>query len=143
MKKIYLAAPLFNDAQKNYNTHVAAMLIVRGYDVYLPQEVEDEYRVCDDSHDMFSKHLYELSKCDMLIAICDGADVDSGTSWEIGYIYSEILKGKDKDILLLHTDMRTTDIKYEPPINLMLYYSGTYFNSLHAMLNWLENKKGE
>jgi len=44
----------------------------------------------------------ELSRCDMVVALLDGADVDSGVAFEIGYA-----RGLGKPVLGVRTDYRT------------------------------------
>jgi nucleoside 2-deoxyribosyltransferase len=48
------------------------------------------------------------------VAACDGAQVDDGTAWEIGYAY-----GKNIQIFGLRTDARIAQ-RADEPINLMI-----------------------
>lgn len=51
----------------------------------------------------------------MVVAIMDGPDPDSGTSWECGYAYA-----KDKPIFMVRTDFRGSGEDRSVPYNIML-----------------------
>jgi nucleoside 2-deoxyribosyltransferase len=55
-----------------------------------------------DAAGIFASDVGGVDWADGLLAIMDGADPDSGTSWEVGYAY------RKKPILLVRTDMRRT-----------------------------------
>jgi len=57
-----------------------------------------------------------LDRADLVVAILDGSDVDSGTAWEIGYAYA-----RGKPIIGIRTDIR--DFMDEAPVNVMLEWS--------------------
>lgn len=48
----------------------------------------------------------------MVVALIDGADVDSGAAWELGYAYA-----RGKPIIALRTDYRGAE---EGPVNIMI-----------------------
>ncbi len=82
-----------------------------------------------------------ILECDIVVAILDGTDVDSGTASEIGFAYA-----KNKRILGLRTDFRLSGDNEAAIINLQVQYwieasSGKIVRSiseLQSMLNqWL------
>lgn len=104
-KLIYLAGPLFTHAEVEYNCKLRDMLLKKGFSVFLPQEdAEDalEEREKQNQECIFKKCVEGLDNSDLIIAILDGVDVDSGTAWEIGYAYA-----KGKPVIGLRTDFRS------------------------------------
>lgn len=89
--KIYLAAPLFTQAERRWNRELKLALEARGEGVivHLPQDSELEFR--DGKPDfaaVFRGDVEGMDLCDVIIAILDGSDSDSGTAWECGYAYA-------------------------------------------------------
>ena len=68
-----------------------------------------------------------LKNSDILIAIIDGADADSGTSWEMGYA-----SALGKKIIALRTDFRRSGSHEK--VNLMLEESSTVVISKEKLL---------
>jgi nucleoside 2-deoxyribosyltransferase len=99
--KIYLAGPLFTQAEQEFNAMLARELQRRKHEVFLPQEEEP---IGHESKQIFRTDLHGLNMCDVVIAILDGADVDSGTAYEVGYAYAN-----KKSIVGLRTDFRMTE----------------------------------
>ena len=56
-----------------------------------------------------------LNQCDLMVAILDGAQVDDGTAWEIGFFFSQ-----GKKILGIRTDFRRAGESEESRVNLMI-----------------------
>ena len=113
--RIYLAAPLFSQAEQDYNKNLAAKLKDWHFDVFLPQEIgdTDENRGCDEHEMIFTRNIQAICEADILLAIVDGADADSGTSWEMGYA-----RGIGKPVVAFRTDFRM--IGRHEHVNLML-----------------------
>lgn len=118
--RIYLAAPLFSEAEQAYNLALHDLLERHLFDVYLPQEVGDtSHTRCREEHrTIFAQHLAVLQDVDTVVAVIDGADADSGTSWEMGYAYA-----LGKRVVALRTDFRIAG--YHELVNLMLEESAT------------------
>ena len=95
---IYLSAPLFTLAERSWNRSLAEMLRRRGMKVLLPQEISSAH---DHGKTIFEKNVKAIQECDVVVAVLDQADSDSGTSWEVGYAY-----GLGKPILGIRTDFR-------------------------------------
>jgi nucleoside 2-deoxyribosyltransferase len=110
--QIYLAGPLFTQAERDFNQSLAAQLSASGYWIFLPQqecvgrEGEDIYKTC----------LAGLRSAEIVVAILDGADADSGTCWECGYAAS-----REIPIVAVRTDFRISGDT--DGFNAMLYYS--------------------
>jgi nucleoside 2-deoxyribosyltransferase len=135
MKTVYLAAPLFTGAELDFNRKLRDEIKKAGFDVFLPQE--DSNNIKDEKNRqkiIFDKNLAAIDKADILIAVVDGADVDSGTSWEIGYAYA-----LGKPVLGLRTDFRTLGI--EGTVNLMIERSVALCPGVPELLARLKNFK--
>lgn len=109
--KIYFAAPLFTMAERIFNKVLADCLRER-HEVFLPQE-EEQAGLSDG---VFKIDKAGLDWCDLVVAILDGPDPDSGTCWECGNAY-----GMYKPVIGVRTDKRKS-----ATINLMLL--GSLFN---------------
>jgi nucleoside 2-deoxyribosyltransferase len=135
MKTVYLAAPLFSGAELDFNRRLRDEIKRTGFDVFLPQE--DSNNIKDEKNRqkiIFDKNLAAIDKADILVAVVDGADVDSGTAWEIGYAYA-----LDKPVLGLRTDFRTLGI--EGTVNLMIERSIILCSGVPELLVHLKNLK--
>ena len=105
--KVFIAGPLFSQAEREYNLKVDEGLREQGFETFLPQrdagkldellikEGERAYRT------IFERDLKGLDWADVVVAILDGTDVDSGTAFEVGYSFA-----KGKPVVGLKTDMR-------------------------------------
>ena len=113
--KLYFAGPLFTTAERAWNAEVAAALRAAGHEIFLPQEQEPG----KDGPGIFATDVGGIDWADALLAIMDGADPDSGTSWEVGYAYGK------KPILLVRTDMRRDEGSGGSGYNPMLTQAAT------------------
>ncbi len=113
--RVYLAAPLFSEAERSYNRSIAALIRGHFYTVHLPQECGDSSaeRSSDHTAGIFTENLAALSEADVVVAIIDGADADSGTAWEMGYAYAQGIP-----VIALRTDFRQAGVSER--VNLML-----------------------
>ena len=132
MYKIYLAAPLFSEAEREFNAKIAGILREKKYVVHLPQEVGDDSSTRDEAETgrIFEYNLKALDECDIVVAVVDGADADSGTAWEIGYAYA-----MKKRVILLRTDFRR--VGRSEAVNLMLEESGEVIGSVEELVRVL------
>lgn len=104
-KKIYLAGPLFTHAEIEYNLKIKDLLVKKNFLVFLPQEDAEDTtseRESQNQECIFKKCVEGVDSSDIVVAVLDGADVDSGTAWEIGYAYA-----KGKPVVGLRTDFRS------------------------------------
>jgi nucleoside 2-deoxyribosyltransferase/predicted secreted protein len=132
--RVYLAAPLFSEAERAYNLSIAGQLRNDFFDVYLPQEAGDDSpaRSKEEQAQIFSGNLKALEKADLIVAIIDGADADSGTAWEMGYAYAH-----GKPVIALRTDFRRSG-NYEK-VNLMLEESSAVVISTVELLEAIKS----
>jgi len=133
MKNVYLAAPLFSDAECDFNSKLRDELEGIGLSVFLPQEHSNDSDSKRDARQesIFSKNVAAIDKADILVAVLDGVDVDSGTAWEIGYAHA-----LHKPVYGLRTDFRTLGI--EGTVNLMIERSVVLCTGLDKLLELLE-----
>ena len=94
--RLYFAGPLFSTAERAWNAEVTAGLRAAGHAVFLPQEQEPG----KDAPGIFATDVGGIDWAGSLVAIMDGPDPDSGTSWEVGYAF------RKKPIVLVRTDFR-------------------------------------
>lgn len=133
MRTVYLAAPLFSEAELDFNRMLRDKIKSSGFNVFLPQEDSNNVKDRDDRQSIiFSKNEAAIESSDIIVAVVDGADVDSGTAWEIGYAYA-----RGKQILGLRTDFRTLGI--EGTVNLMIERSVVMCTSIKELLNRLNS----
>jgi nucleoside 2-deoxyribosyltransferase len=97
--KLYFAGPLFSTPERIWNAEVVAALRAARHEVFLPQEKEPDLDGCG----IFATDVDGIDRADVLVAVMDGADPDSGTCWEVGYAY-----GSRKPIVLVRTDFRAS-----------------------------------
>jgi nucleoside 2-deoxyribosyltransferase len=94
-KRIYIAGPLFSQAELEFNDKLNNLLIKSGFSTFLPQK--DGYELSDlvkdsNPHDastlIFNFDLEELKKSDILVFIMDGRVPDEGACVEVGIAYA-------------------------------------------------------
>ncbi len=132
--RIYLAAPLFSEAERQYNSSIAALLKEQSFRVHLPQDIGDSSASRDkEGHaHIFEENLNALRETDIVVAIIDGADADSGTAWEMGYA-----SALGKRIIALRTDFR--QVGHHERVNLMLEQSSTVVSSVKESMETLNS----
>jgi len=132
--RIYLAAPLFSQAERTYNETLADLLNQHLFEVILPQEAGDDTdtRMKREQAEIFSKNISDLDLADIVVAVIDGADADSGTAWEIGYAYAH-----KKPVIAIRTDFRR--IGMHERVNLMLEESSVVVSSDTELLESLKS----
>jgi nucleoside 2-deoxyribosyltransferase/predicted secreted protein len=132
--RIYLAAPLFTEAERIFNTVIVELLKKNLFEVYVPQDIGDNsYKRDGIEHKrIFESNKKALEDADIIVAIIDGSDADSGTSWEMGYATA-----LNKPIIALRTDFRRIG-KHEL-VNLMLEQSATIVRNQSELLKKLKS----
>jgi len=101
--RLYLAGPLFTGAERDWNERLAGGLRKEGFEVILPQEEASKHisSASIDFAGIFATCLEGIRSANVVVAVLDGADVDSGTAFECGYAYS-----KGVPIIGVRTDLR-------------------------------------
>ena len=112
--KVFLAAPLFSEAERMFNSKIAKRLRENGFEVWLAQEApfiqEGTHK---EKKPIYEGDILALKASDAVVAVLDGMEVDAGVAYEMGYA-----KALGKPIVGLKTDYRTFSEMEE--INLML-----------------------
>ncbi len=138
-KTIYLAAPLFSDAEREFNCKLRDQITERGFSVFLPQDDSNDtthMRHEEKQDHIFQKNLEAINNSDIIVAVLDGgSDVDSGTAWELGYAFAT-----KKTVLGLKTDFRT--LGSEGTVNLMIEVSvDTLSTDINGLMDALEQHR--
>ena len=119
MKKIYLAAPFFNENEIARVDKVKKILRDKGLDVFVPMEHQNpqfEFGSMEWRKATFKNDVDHIDWADLVVAIiANGNYDDSGTAWELGYAYAT-----NKPVILVNPTGET--------INLMIA------DSLHALI---------
>ncbi len=130
MVNIYIAGPLFTEGERFLLEKID--LICKKYQLltYLPHRdaglfKRDEKKEADF---FFENDIKKLIESDIIIAVLNGQDSDSGTSWEMGYGYA-----RNKRIIGYINDIRVYDPKLQ--LNAMV---GSSLDYLVTDLNQLE-----
>ena len=112
--RIYLAGPLFTQAERRWLRSLASGLREREHSVFLPQDEAETPLLSNppDFHGAFELCRDAIDRCDAVVAVLDGADADSGTAWECGYAYA-----RGKPVVALRSDFRGGE---DRGLNLML-----------------------
>ena len=105
MSKVYLASPLgFAESTRDFMSIVESQVADCGYIVVNPwrladpQQFEAAAAIKDGEErrqafhkvnmEVATKNEEAIRECDMVVAVLDGVDVDSGTASEIGFAYA-------------------------------------------------------
>ena len=104
---LYLAGPLFSEAERSWLDELAARLRAEGFDCFLPHE---QFR---ELADVTVEHVYRidtegLRSANALVAWLDGPMVDDGTACEIGMFAELVRSGAEhyRGIVAITTDLR-------------------------------------
>ena len=110
--RIYLAAPLFSQAEREFNVKVTEELRSNGFEVFLPQENSEVTEVPDTDEKrrrlltgFFAKDIEAIDSSDVLLIILDGRVPDEGACFELGYAYA-----RGKICVGLKTDSRVSEM---------------------------------
>ena len=154
-KRIYLASPLgFAASTRGFMVETIALLsdvvdVVNPWaDTSFTPDFERAHALTDIKERRLAFHRINLGigaknekmirSVDMLVAVLDGVDVDSGTAGEMGFAY-----GLGKPVHGLRTDFRVTGDNEAAGINLQLRYfieqsGGSYFTTLADLIAGLQ-----
>ncbi|HJJ48128.1 MAG TPA: nucleoside 2-deoxyribosyltransferase [Methanocorpusculum sp.] len=126
--RVYLAAPLFSEAERAFNLKVAETLKRLHFEVHLPQALDDtkEARGMQREKIIYQSNLAALKEADIVVGVIDGADADSGTAWEMGYAAA-----CGKRVIALRTDFRR--FSGNEAVNLMLEMDAEVIHGLEEL----------
>lgn len=114
--KVYFAAPLFSTAERLFNDILTDELRAFGHEVFLPQENQPENPPPSGAQGIFDSDVFDgIACCEVVVAILDGSDPDSGTAWECGFAYAQSIP-----VIGVRTDFRQVGDHGGEPVNLML-----------------------
>lgn len=120
--RIYFAASLFTQVERKWNRMLADAMreAMPGLEVTLPQDFKPGNKYNDDKQygALFRMCVAGIDDADAVVAMIDGAEVDSGTAWEMGYAYA-----RGKPVVGVRTDFRPGA---EHGVNIMLSRSCAY-----------------
>lgn len=130
---IYLAGPLFNIAEKQFNRELTRKLESAGFGVFLPQRdgvtsdkpPYDKMPREERRKAMFNLNKEKISESDIFLFVLDGRVPDEGVSVELGIAFCQKeLQGKKKLLVGLKTDSRSIQIATDinPMIKVPLDY---------------------
>jgi nucleoside 2-deoxyribosyltransferase len=92
MAIIYIAGPLFNTHERWYLERIAEALEGAGYTTFLPHRdagLLEGLRTPEAQAQIFHADIAALDACGICVALLTGADQDSGTSSELGYMFAQ------------------------------------------------------
>jgi nucleoside 2-deoxyribosyltransferase len=138
---IYFAAPLFSQAERQFNQCLTEKLESIGYRVFLPQR--DGVEASKPPYDkmtreerraaMFHMDAAKIIESDVFLFVLDGRVPDEGACVELGMAYSyKMLQQPNKLLIGLHTDARAAFMgsKLNPMILIPLDYIAASENNL-------------
>jgi nucleoside 2-deoxyribosyltransferase len=108
MSKVYIAAPLFSQAELDFNLSLKKILEPY-FDIYLPQldgtlftdRVDRGSPLNTVSREIFLLDIKAIQECDVLLMVLDGRAVDEGAAFELGFGFA-----LGKKCIGLQTDVR-------------------------------------
>ncbi|HOT06392.1 MAG: Nucleoside 2-deoxyribosyltransferase [Methanosaeta sp. PtaB.Bin039] len=112
--RIYLAGPLFSKGEQDWCRQVRRSLEEGlGRTIFWPGDMPARSK-----EDIFQANCAALCSCDLLVAILDGAQVDDGTAWEVGFC-----RGLGVTVIGIRTDLRRAGETGTSLINAMVEQS--------------------
>jgi nucleoside 2-deoxyribosyltransferase len=93
--RVYLAAPLFSDAERRFNVELCAALEIQAH-VFLPQRdglllrdlIRSGVPTLEARRLIFDVDVSAIRESDVLVAVLDGRTIDEGVAFEIGVAYA-------------------------------------------------------
>lgn len=154
MPKVYLASPLgFAASTRDFMTLIERQLEGCGYTVVNPWRLADpkqfEAAAAIENTEQRRQSLHSVNmktaaanekairECEVMVAVLDGADVDSGTASEVGFAYAV-----GKRIYGYRGDLRRAGDNEGSTVNLQLEYwiensGGCIVTDLDGLCQWL------
>ena len=89
MSLIYIAGPLFTPGERSFLEQIDALCHALGFATYLPHRDAGLFtRGSESSNYFFQNDSRKLVDSDLVIAVLNGLEIDSGTAWEMGYAFA-------------------------------------------------------
>ena len=135
---IYQAGPLFSQAEIGWHRKLSLELFRAGHIVIWPGDLFPDDAIAKAGKHA-PAHIFQtcrdaINQCNCVVALLDGAQVDDGTAWEIGYAHA-----KGLPICGIRTDFRQGgDTKYNRTNSMIEGCLSGFANSIPALLDMLE-----
>lgn len=141
--KLYIAGPMFSQAELEFNEKLAETLEKNGLNVFLPQrdglkmsELLKSMTTKEASCLIFETDILNIRSCDAFLFVLDGRVPDEGACVALGYAYSQ-----NVPCYGLKTDPRSA---ISGEINPMLRGSiQKEFTTIEETASFFRNRKGE
>ncbi|MFQ5329619.1 MAG: nucleoside 2-deoxyribosyltransferase [Thermodesulfobacteriota bacterium] len=138
-QRVYLAAPLFSEAERTFNICVAELL-EELTEVYLPQRdgglmsemVATGVQSVIAARHVFRQDMDAIKQADYVIAILDGRAIDEGVAFELGVGFSQA-----KRCVGLQTDSRRLAVWGNNPM--ITGSLETVFMSVDDLMEWAQS----
>jgi len=134
-RDVYISGPLFTPAERSYLEQIDNLCQKIGLFTYLPHRDVgfDPAREKQAKH-YFDQDLWMLQNSHCVVAVINGADIDSGTAWEIGFSYSS-----GKHLIGIREDIR--DVEINPMLICTLILTRS-LEELHSeLVTWKAKKR--
>lgn len=116
MPKVYLAAPIFTERDRDFNTKLASEILAKcpDMDLYLAQNNKsiNDKTGCATSADIYVGDIRRLKQADMVITIMSGDMPPIGSSYECSYYTALCEQDETKQIIALYDDCREASHTY-------------------------------
>lgn len=138
MMFLYFAAPLFCQAELEFNLRLTKEIEALDFDVFLPQRDGDtgefgQLTTEERAQAIFGMDFERIESTEVFLYILDGRIPDEGAAVALGLAYSHKKHVDNKKILLgLHTDKRAAFINEK--LNPMIFSSLDYIASSETEL---------
>ena len=117
--RIYQAGPLFTAAEIRWHKDFKQQLVEAGHVVLWPGDFFTQQEIdtlgADAPKVIMERDRAAIDDCDAVVALLDGAQVDDGTAWEIGYACA-----KGKPFGGIRTDFRKAGDTAHGCVNVMI-----------------------
>ena len=131
-KKVYFAAPLFCEMEKDFNLKITHLLEEYGYEVFLPQRdgflaVELEGLTEEElARTIFEKDYENVQNADIIFMIVDGRVPDEGACVELGIAYASGKRcyGLKSDARVIETNLEINPMISGCFIKMFVNYNG-------------------
>lgn len=86
--RVYMAGPCFSNQDQELLLYIAGELgKISGTSVFVPHRDAGSW-VVRGRAEVFDMDIRAIQTCNVVVAVLDGADIDSGTAAELGYAYA-------------------------------------------------------
>lgn len=139
---IYVAAPLFNEMERERNIKVDNELRKIGFETYLPQRdggvAYDMIKENKMSKEEVRKHLFDtdykaVQKADVVVCLLDGRTPDEGTCIELGMAYA-----LNKICVAYKTDSRAMDRNGDNNVMIDGCFNGAMYSDMKELMDYLK-----